>query len=257
MKVKCPSSKAFLFSDPKVHSQFRQRWSKGSELASWYVFYKVGICIFYWANIAYTWYKHHQNHEGTPSAWKYLIWLTNWDACLLGAALFLDTLIVLLLAGRRNVSERLLYCSWFFSTAIYSLALMVTALFWTLLYKYDEAPSYANLFVHLLQSVVVLVDQCVSRRKWEPLTAWASIPVPLVWLIFSLVYWAVGGTNYDGDNYIYSVLKWGESPGQAVGVTFLAVAALPLIHCLLAVITRARDRCHQKIWRVNNEDNIV
>ena len=49
--------------------------------------------------------------------------------------------------------------------------------------------------------------RCVSRRKWEPLTAWASIPVPLVWLIFSLVYWAVGGTNYDGDNYIYSVLK--------------------------------------------------
>ena len=49
--------------------------------------------------------------------------------------------------------------------------------------------------------------RCVSRRKWELLTAWASIPVPLVWLIFSLVYWAVGGTNYDGDNYIYSVLK--------------------------------------------------
>ena len=49
--------------------------------------------------------------------------------------------------------------------------------------------------------------RCVSRRKWEPLTAWASIPVPLVWLIFSLIYWAVGGTNYDGDNYIYSVLK--------------------------------------------------
>ena len=42
---------------------------------------------------------------------------------------------------------------------IFSLALMVTVLFWTLLYDYKEAPSYANLFVHLLQSVVVLVDQ--------------------------------------------------------------------------------------------------
>ena len=66
----------------------------------------------------------HLNHGGTSNAWKwvqpnapklnffgdkqivlycirYLIWLTNWDACLLGAALLLDTLIVLLLAGGR------------------------------------------------------------------------------------------------------------------------------------------------------------
>jgi len=257
MKIKCLSSKAFLFNDPKVHNQFRQRWTKGPELASWYVVFKAALCLFYWANLVYTWYKHHIDHGGTPNAWKYLIWLTSWDACLLGAAILLDTLIVLLLAGGRNVSERLLYCSWFFSTAIYSLALMVTALFWTLLYDYEKAPSYSNLFVHLLQSVVVLIDQCVSRRKWEPLTAWASIPVPLIWLIFSLVYWALGGTNNDGDNFIYPVLKWGESPGQAVGVTFLAVAALPLIHCLLAALTRARDHCHQKIWKGNIEDDIV
>ena len=136
--------------------------------------------------------------------------------------------------------------------------------------------------------------RCVSRRKWELLTAWASIPVPLTWLIFSLIYWALGGTNYDGDNFIYPVLKfvvvialmmplmatlhckchhlfwnhgsrrvqggevlhpptythtlviiftttrWGESPGQAVGVTFLALAALPLLHCFLATLTMAR-----------------
>jgi len=257
MRVKCPSSKDFLFNDPKVHNQFRQRWTRGPELALWYPVFKVALCVFYWANIGYTWYKHNLDHGGTPNAWKYLIWLTNWDACLLGAALLLDNIIVLLLAGGRNLPERLLYGSWFFSTAIYSLALMVTALFWSLLYNYEKAPSYTNLFVHLLQSVVALVDQCISRRKWEFLTAWASIPVPLIWLIFSLVYWAVGGTNYDGENFIYTVLKWGESPGQAVGVTFLAVAALALIHCLFAALTIARDRCHQKIWRANTEDNIA
>ena len=43
--------------------------------------------------------------------------------------------------------------------SFFSLALMVTVLFWSLLYNYEEAPSYTNLFVHLLQSVVVLIDQ--------------------------------------------------------------------------------------------------
>ena len=29
-----------------------------------------------------------------------------------------------------------------------------------------------------------------------------------VWLIFSLIYWSLGGTNNDGDNFIYPVLKY-------------------------------------------------
>ena len=49
----------------------------------------------------------------------------------------------------------------FFTQVESSLALMVTVLFWSLLYDYKEAPSYSNLFVHLLQSVVVLIDQWV------------------------------------------------------------------------------------------------
>ena len=70
--------------------------------------------------------------------------------------------------------------------------------------------------------------RCVSRRKWELLTAWASIPVPLTWLIFSLIYWALGGTNYDGDNFIYPVLK------------FVVVIALMMatLHC----------KCHHLLW---------
>ena len=33
---------------------------------------------------------------------RYLIWLTNWDACLLGAAILLDTCLVLFMAGGRS-----------------------------------------------------------------------------------------------------------------------------------------------------------
>ena len=33
----------------------------------------------------------------------------------------------------------------------FSLALTVTALYWTILYKYEDPPSYVNLFVHLFQ----------------------------------------------------------------------------------------------------------
>ena len=55
----------------------------------------------------------------------------------------------------------------------FSLALMVTVLFWSLLYDYKEAPSYSNLFVHLLQSVVVLIDQWVVVSY-----------IQILWLVF-------------------------------------------------------------------------
>ena len=60
----------------------------------------------------------------------------------------------------------------FFTQVESSLALMVTVLFWSLLYDYKEAPSYSNLFVHLLQSVVVLIDQ------------WVVSYIQILWLVF-------------------------------------------------------------------------
>ena len=61
----------------------------------------------------------------------------------------------------------------FFTQVESSLALMVTVLFWSLLYDFKEAPSYSNLFVHLLQSVVVLIDQWVVVSEIQTL-----------WLVF-------------------------------------------------------------------------
>ena len=97
-------------------------------------------------------YSNGSSNYFSPPPPRYLIWLTNWDACLLGAAILLDTCLVLFMAGgrsemcckfislllkfglgmilidgfdvhwtffSRNVSQQLLYCSWTFSTAIY------------------------------------------------------------------------------------------------------------------------------------------
>jgi hypothetical protein len=53
---------------------------------------------------------------------------------------------------------------------------------------------------------------------------WAPLLYLLAYLSFSLLYWALGGTNAQGQHYIYPPLNYGEKPALASGavlVTFL------------------------------------
>ena len=37
------------------------------------------------------------------------------------------------------------------------------------------------------------LDQFISNRKWELAKIWIVFPVPVVYLIFNVIYWAAGG----------------------------------------------------------------
>merc|ERR1719369_101598 len=133
----------------------------------------------------------------------------------------------------------------------YTMAVFITFMYWTLLFHWDSPPSYSNLFVHLFQGMFAILDQMITNRPWHLFKAWSSIPIPLVYLIFNIIYWAAGGTNNDGNDWVYPVLKWGEEPGFAVLVMFMAVVALPVIHCLFSIITLGRDRLYIRMFVEN------
>ena len=93
-----------------------------------------------------------------------------------------------------------------------------------------------------------IIDQTMTNRPWHLFKLWSSLPIPFIYLICNIIYWAAGGTNSDGDDWIYPVLKWGEEPGFAVLVMMMAVVALPVIHMVFWAITRGRDRMHRKVF---------
>ena len=60
-------------------------------LRSWYVIYKVIVCLFFWSSIIYTWVD-------TNSGSIYLVFMTNWGICFLCPTILLETVIVLMIA---------------------------------------------------------------------------------------------------------------------------------------------------------------
>jgi hypothetical protein len=57
--------------------------------------------------------------------------------------------------------------SWVFSNLVTTIALLITVIYWAALYSPEEGVDYFNLFVHGLNSVIVVVDIFVSARPWR------------------------------------------------------------------------------------------
>ena len=40
-----------------------------------------------------------------------------------------------------------------------------------------------------------IIDQTMTNRPWHLFKLWSSLPIPIIYLICSIIYWAAGGTN--------------------------------------------------------------
>ena len=61
-------------------------------LRSWYVIYKVIVCLFFWSSIIYSWVV-------DSSGSTYLVFMTNWGICFLCPTILLETVIVLMMSS--------------------------------------------------------------------------------------------------------------------------------------------------------------
>ena len=134
--------------------------------------------------------------------------------------------------------------SWVLANISSSVALVISIFFWVFLY--DGVNSFPNIFVHLLNSVrwcnlltniinngfvdhtqqhtslvrcslfSVLLDLFIVSRPSRLLHFVHPLLFGVWYLIFSLVYWAVGGTDPEGHHWIYPMVDW-EKPSRALG----------------------------------------
>ncbi|KAL9982953.1 hypothetical protein ACROYT_G005068 [Oculina patagonica] len=113
-------------------------------------------------------------------------------------------------------------------------SLMVTIVFWILLYDPDKGIRGFTIVYHGFNAIAMIVD-----------TMLCSIPVRLfhvvypmlngaVYVIFTVIYWAVGGTNSFGMPYIYPQTDYTGRPVlSVVSQVCLMFIGVPLCQCLM------------------------
>ncbi|XP_023344679.1 uncharacterized protein LOC111713920 [Eurytemora carolleeae] len=237
---------------PQPAQHFKSKWQKGDKITVWYIVYQCLSCIFLLSSVIYTWTL--QKDKPAESRWKYIIYLTHWGIVTLNATVLLETVLTLVVYCKQRTSgkvssglDRALHISWGMSHATYSCAVFITGLYWTLLYT-GEDTTYTNIYQHALQGVYAVVDQLVSARPWEGGHWWVCPILPIVYVIFNVIFWAAGGTNDKGEDFVYPVLNWTENPGTSAGLIFGALLVLICIHYILVGLTHLRDKVHQQMF---------
>ena len=127
-------------------------------------------------------------------------------------------------------------------------AILVTISFWSLIYKtLNNQISVITIIIHAVNSFVIVADTMLSSVPVRLLHIVYPMLYTTTYALFTVVYWAYGGTRPSGEKYIYPVTDYtGRPVYSAVAQLCLFFIGLPLCQCLVFSIYCLR------VWIKNN-----
>lgn len=100
--------------------------------------------------------------------------------------------------------------------------------------------------VHGINLFLVILDLLISRIPYQFLHLFYPSIFSTAYIIFSLIYWGVGGTNHTGQPYIYPTLDYSSNPLAAFYAVVIIVAPM-VLHLLLFLLAWLRDVIYMRI----------
>lgn len=135
---------------------------------------------------------------------------------------------------------------WFLYVISATAGVWITAGYWTVLVG-DDPIDANNITKHALNSVFMVFDTCLSAIPIRLFHSIYPFLYLVIYIVFSIIYWLLGGTNIQGDPFIYEALNYNDFDPTIGGLlaVFLLVV-LPILHLILFGITKLRDHLHNK-----------
>ena len=121
------------------------------------------------------------------------------------------------------------------------IAVAITIIYWPLIYNPSNPVNGVRFNTHGTQGIVAVVEVLIAGVPVRFYHFHFTMIFGAVFVVFSGIYYAAGGTNLGGDPFIYSILDYGNNPGGTVGVIFAVVfLLLPIVHIFFYLAYVAR-----------------
>ncbi|XP_067684197.1 protein rolling stone-like [Haliotis asinina] len=135
---------------------------------------------------------------------------------------------------------------WILFNVVSSCAIMVTIIFFAVLFPQMsgmDAGSVDNVQLHMLNSVIVVIEHVVSAIPIRLLHVIYPITYGLVYVFFSLFYWIP-----DHSHVMYpNVLDW-NNPGLTIGmICLIGFVIIPVLHSLFYLIYKVKLVIYMKL----------
>ncbi|CAG9855101.1 unnamed protein product [Phyllotreta striolata] len=236
-----------IHSDPNIFisSQWQRNKTDPNLI---YLIYRTAVMLFFFI----TWVITIVRESGKG---KWPIFLTNWgyttntvQATLAFIMLFFSYIGSTCNKPKIKESVLSLYSVyWVAYNVASSTGLVISVIYWTVIFDANKiALDALNFFVHGNNSILILIDVCIIAH---PFIMWHVIyPVMLgtIYSIFTIIYYAAGGTGKEGRPFIYKIVNW-DKPGMTLGVCLGVLIFVIIIHSLMVLITAARQKLEKKL----------
>ncbi|XP_035699960.1 protein rolling stone-like [Branchiostoma floridae] len=144
---------------------------------------------------------------------------------------------------------------WVLYNVAFGGGICITILFWALI---GGDSSALSILIHAMNSVTIVIDVMVSGLPCRLLHFVYPLTFGVVYILFTVIYWAAGGTGPDGQPYIYPFLDYGGGPALAAIVAVLGVlVAIPLCHCIVFALVVARESLVRSLKRRQSDNQNV
>ena len=128
------------------------------------------------------------------------------------------------------------------------MALAVSGVYWVVLYR-GEPVDGVNANVHLLNATIALIDVIFSGVPVRILHFIYPAMFAAAYAVFTGIYFAAGGTDPNGNPYIYPVIDYGNRPGLAVGLMLVLVfVVIPIINLVMFGLYSVRFWFTHCLW---------
>ncbi|XP_077285624.1 protein rolling stone-like [Arctopsyche grandis] len=233
----------------KPHDYERHMWQKRKDPSPWYLFYRwfqfasfAVICI-------YSIINGNKYAETGSTRWKWFIYLTNWGYSLCTIQSFMAMIIVqLALINKTHTNDgRTVVPPWYrvyhsFYTVALVTASTVTFMYWVTVFNPAKHKLDAiNIMVHAGNSLAMYIDFLFVNLPWRINLIWWPICCGVLYSIFSFAYYISGGTDRDGNPFVYAILDW-RNPLKAVGACFLCLTIQIAFHFTIYFLYKLRKK---------------
>ena len=131
--------------------------------------------------------------------------------------------------------------TWVLYTVSLTMAFMVTGGYYIAAgTNFDDFDVFA-LHIHGINLLIICADFLLSRTPIHFLHFYFPTLFVAVYIIFTGVYYAAGGTTAQGKSYIYPLLDYENDLGRAILMAVVLVIATAVVHCMFTMAAILRD----------------